>query len=288
MNTVIYINSKNQHLINVTIYEAIHPVSVLVICSATGVKQSFYKKFAQYMSEDNITVVTFDYAGIGGSLKTNIGNMKNSLYDWGKNDVGAVVDYCINAYPNLKLILLGHSIGGQLIGLTEKSLIAHKIIVVNAQSGYWGFWTGFQKTKMWFTWNVLFPSLISIFGYLPSKRISGMENLPKNVAKQWRNWCNSKNYLFDFLSADILFYDKITCDLISYSVEDDNYAPQKAVDWLTSKYDSANTNREHIMPKDYNQNSIGHFGLFRENCKDFFWIAVKNEIKKHSIKVYII
>ncbi len=41
MNKVIYINSKNQSLINVTTYEAKNPVSVLIICSATGVKQNF-------------------------------------------------------------------------------------------------------------------------------------------------------------------------------------------------------------------------------------------------------
>ncbi|WP_310556681.1 alpha/beta fold hydrolase [Flavobacterium sp.] len=198
-------------------------------------KTKFYSKFAQYMQEHNITVITFDYAGIGGSLKTNIKNIKNSVYDWANNDLDAILEHCKNTYPNQKLTLLGHSIGGQLIGLTEKSLTVNKIILVNAQSGYWGFWTGFQKVKMWLNWNVLFPSLINVFGYMPSKKISGMENLPKNVANQWKNWCNSKNYLFDFLSYDSLYYDKISCDLFSYSVDDDNYAPQKSVDWLTSK-----------------------------------------------------
>lgn len=276
MNATIYINSK----INVTIYEANKPNSILIICSATGVKQNFYKKFSQYLCEHNITVITFDYGGIGGSLKDNIRNVKSSLYDWGYCDLDAVINHCTNNYPNLKLILLGHSIGGQMIGLTEKSVIANKIILVNAQSGYWGFWTGFQKVKMWLNWNILFPLLINLFGYLPSKRISSMENLPKNVANQWKDWCNSKNYLFDFLSAEILYYDKITCDLISYSVEDDNYASKKSVDWLTAQYSNAKRRRQHILPKVYYQNYIGHFGLFRENCKDFFWETIKNEINK--------
>lgn len=225
-------------------------------------------------------MITFDYVGIGGSLKTHIRNIKTSIYDWANNDLEAVINHCKSAYPDLNLILMGHSMGGQLIGLTEKSLTANKIILVNAQSGYWGFWDGFQKLKMWLTWNLLVPSLTNLFGFLPSKRISGMENLPKNVASQWRNWCNSKNYLFDLMRNDVLYYDKITCDLISYSVDDDNYAPQKSVDWLTSKYNNTNSIRHHILPKEYFQNCIGHFGLFRENCRDFFWVEVKNEIKK--------
>ena len=53
--------------ISAQIYEA-EKNTVLIISSSTGVKQGFYKKFADFVSANGITVITFDYSGIGLSL----------------------------------------------------------------------------------------------------------------------------------------------------------------------------------------------------------------------------
>ncbi|MFH6968791.1 hypothetical protein [Flavobacterium sp. FlaQc-28] len=107
-----------------------------------------------------------------------------------------------------------------------------------------------------------------------------MENLPKNVAEEWKKWCNSKNYLFDHISPNSLFFDKINCELISYSVENDEYAPKKSVDWLTLKYSNSNYSRIHLTPNptDLVQKKLGHFELFRESFEDSFWQDLKKEI----------
>ncbi|OBX20936.1 hypothetical protein A9996_18705 [Gelidibacter algens] len=179
MNTTIDIHSHKEHLININIYEGKLHESVLVICSATGVKQTYYKKIAKYFQGYGITVITFDYEGIGNSLKKNIKHSETTLTDWGKNDLEAVLEYSEKKFPNYNLIILGHSIGGQLIGLAKKALLANKIILICSQSGYWGHWEGIGKLKMWLNWNFLFPFLINLFGYMPSKKISNMENLTK-------------------------------------------------------------------------------------------------------------
>lgn len=278
MNTSVTINSKKGYVINVTIYKQTIQKNVLVICSAIGVKQTFYKKIAKYFQENDITVITFDYSGIGNSLIGNIKNSQTTLTNWGNNDLEAVLEYCEQNYPNTNLTILGHSIGGQLVGLTKNALSANKIILICSQSGYWGHWDGIEKLKMWLNWNILFPALIKVFGYMPSKKFSRMENLPKNVAIEWKNWCCSKNYLFDFIDSENLFFEKFKCKLVSYSVENDQYAPKKAVDWLTGKFKKSNWNKIHIKPIDLKLKPIGHFGLFREKYKDSFWKELKNEI----------
>lgn len=272
------IDTKNKSLINITIYESSNTRNILIINSATGVKQDFYEKFSEFMEQNQITVVTYDYHGIGKSLYNDLKSLNNSLYDWGNNDFEAVLLYCTEKYPDSNLTVLGHSIGGQIIGLTEKAISINKIILVCAQSGYWGHWSGFNKMKMWLNWNVLFPTLINLCGYMPSKKFSGMENLPKNVAKEWRNWCISKNYLFDCLNSNKVYYSQINTNIISYSIDDDDYAPRKAVEWMTSKFCNTKIESKHIFPKDLNQKYIGHFGLFKNRFEKSFWEEIKNKI----------
>lgn len=273
------IKTTNLNRITAQIYEA-EKDAVLIISSATGVKQGFYKKFADFVSAKGITVITSDYSGIGLSLKQPIKQIKSNVSDWGKNDLEAVIKYTKENYPNAKITLLGHSIGGQIIGLAKSSSSVQKKILVAAQSGYWKLWEGFERVKMWANWYILFPTLINLFGYMPSKRISGMEDLPKNVAKQWSDWGRKPNYLFDEVSEQDLFFKNISIKTIAISIENDFYAPKKAVDFFTEKYENADIKKMHLKPTEYNTKDIGHFGIFRENFENTLWEILLNEIER--------
>ncbi|WP_108803218.1 serine aminopeptidase domain-containing protein [Aquimarina sp. Aq107] len=108
--------------LSASIFGATNPNdTVLIIASATGVKQEFYKKFAQFIAINGITVITFDYYGIGRSLKKPIKELKNNAADWGRIDLESVLKYTLKNFSASKKVLLGHSIGGQLIGLSETS-----------------------------------------------------------------------------------------------------------------------------------------------------------------------
>jgi predicted alpha/beta hydrolase len=275
----IEILTTNLNQITAQIYDA-EKNTVLIISPATGVKQGFYKKFADFISANGITVITFDYSGIGLSLKKPIKQIKCSASDWGKNDLEAVIKFTKENYPNAKITLLGHSIGGQIIGLAKSSSELQKIILVSAQSGYWKMWKGFDRVKMWANWHILFPILINLFGYMPSKRISGMENLPKNVAKQWSSWGRKPNYLFDEVSEQDLFYKNVSVKAIAISIENDFYAPKDAVDFFTKKYENAEIKKLHLRPTEYNTKAIGHFGVFREKFENTLWKLLMNEIEK--------
>jgi predicted alpha/beta hydrolase len=273
------IETTNGNQITAQIYEAEKNV-VLIISSATGIKQSFYKKFADFVSKEGITVITYDYSGIGLSLKQPIKNIKNDVTDWGKNDLEAIIKYTKKNYPNAKITLLGHSIGGQIIGFAKSSSEVQKVILVAAQSGYWKLWNGFDQVKMWANWHILFPILITIFGYLPSKKITGMEDLPKSVAKQWSRWGRKPNYLFDEVPEQGLFFKNISVKMIAISIENDFYAPKAAVDFLTEKYENAEIKKIHLRPTNYNTKDIGHFGIFREKFETTLWRLLLNEIDK--------
>jgi predicted alpha/beta hydrolase len=266
----IEIKTANGHPIAAQVYEA-ETDAVLIIASATGVKQGFYKKFAHFVASNGITAITFDYSGIGFSLKQPIHKATNNAADWGKNDLEGVIRYARENYPNAKITLLGHSIGGQLVGLAQSAPEVQKLILVSAQSGYWKLWNGFDRLRMWANWHIVFPTLLNLFGYMPSKKFSGMENLPKNVAKQWSGWGRNPNYLFDELPEQDLFFKNITAKVIAISIENDFYAPKAAVDWFAGKYQHADVERLHLTPGDFNAKDIGHFGIFREKFEHSLW-----------------
>ncbi|WP_350288038.1 alpha/beta hydrolase [uncultured Croceitalea sp.] len=270
---------SNSEILSATLFEGIKNDSVLIIASATGVKQEYYQKFAQFTARHGISVVTFDYNGIGRSLKKPIRKLKNNAADWGKNDLESIIQYVIKHYPKSKKVILGHSIGGQLIGLSKSSVELDKIVLVAAQSGYWKFWKGLGRIKMWLNWYILFPLLLNMFGYLKSKKISGMENLPKNVANQWRNWGKNYNYILGDTSIKNTYYNKIKADVTAFNIEDDNFAPMDAVQWMTTQYKIATKKSIYLKPNDFEVEKIGHFGVFNERFNNSIWTQILNEIK---------
>ena len=271
------INISEQQSVKCSLYSGIGSSKIVIIASAAGVLQSFYQKLAQFFLYNGISVITFDYSGVGESLHGSIKKENSSLTDWGNRDLEAVIKYTIETYHRHKIILLGHSIGGQLIGLAPSSYMTDKIILVASQSGYWKFWKGVSKIRMWANWHLLVPILTKGFGYLPSKKISRMESLPKNVAEEWAKWCRSSNYLFASFSYNKLYFDRIKCKLTSISIDDDFFAPKKSVEWLTAKFENASIKSLHFIPKYFKALEIGHFSLFTEKFKDSIWNILLEE-----------
>lgn len=275
--------TTNKYSVVANVFEAASSNSVLILASATGVKQTFYKRFAEYLVRNNITVITFDYFGIGQSLEHEIKKIKCNAENWGNNDLESVIRYTIAKYPEHNYFLMGHSIGGQLIGLAPTAVKANKIILVAAQSGYWKFWNGISKFKMWFMWHVLFPVMIFLYGYLPSRKFSGMENLPKGVAEQWSKWSKNHAYLFAYVPQQNLHYSKINCPITSYSIDNDFYAPAEAVHWLTNKYNSVLPKITHLKPFDFAVKKIGHFDIFSNKFEHSLWPLLLKEIKSERL-----
>ena len=59
---------------------------LLLINSATGVKQQIYFSFAKYLAEKGFTVITYDYRGIGESKPKQMRGFKASMRIWGTID----------------------------------------------------------------------------------------------------------------------------------------------------------------------------------------------------------
>lgn len=247
----------------------------IVISSATGVLQKFYSKFALHFTTLGFTVYTFDYYGIGKSSSQNLKQNTANLQVWAL-DQAAVLKLAKQKQPQHQLTLIAHSIGGQLLGLNPEIHLADSIIMIASQTGYWKYFKGFSKIRMFVFWYVLIPIATPLFGYFPAKKIGLFENLPKHVVYPWRKWGIHPEYMFREFT-DLQFCN-IQCPVLSLSFPRDTFAPKEAVDWLALKFTNTKVDRRHLIPEELDIEDVKHFGFFREKFKPSLWQLTENWI----------
>lgn len=248
------------------------PIKALLISSATAVHQNYYKKFAHYFAQHGFVCYTFDYSGFGASgntadyLKTHQGGVKS----WGAIDQKALVELIQQNHPTLKLVLVSHSIGGQLVGFNPQNTAFEKGVMVACQSGYWKAYRGIDQLRLWLFWYVFIPIFTPLFGYYPGKKIGLVDNLPKGLVTEWRKWGVKKEYFMHFYNTADYHFDKLVAPLRMFSFTHDNFASKKGVDWLAKQYKNAAIERIHF-DKNSDGKRPGHFGFFKEEFKNDFW-----------------
>jgi predicted alpha/beta hydrolase len=160
------------------------------INSGTGIPERFYRHFAKYLTKQGYVTVTFDYRGIGKSKPEKLKGFEATNFQWGELDMTAVLNWGIKNYPDLEKIVIGHSMGGQLIGTMKNADKIDRTILIASGTGFWkDMPRSILKIFMPFLWYLYIPFTTTICGYGGAKKIKQGENLPKGVALQWRNWC---------------------------------------------------------------------------------------------------
>ena len=250
----------------------------LIMSSATGAKQTYFRHFAKYLNENGFRVFTYDYSGVGQSAPKSLRGYKTSMTNWGKYDLTTMIDYVSENYDYEKLFLSGQSVGGQIYGMSPSIHKVHGLINIAAQSGYWKMWKMPIRIVVFLNWYFMI-GLTNLFGYFPGKRLKIVGDLPKDVALGWAKWGRSPEYHFDHIENPIEKYNAIKVPLLSYGFSDDNTAPKANVEWMNAKYTNCQLTYKHIKPSDIGLKSIGHFGFFRPKCK-VLWDDLLEEVLK--------
>lgn len=238
---------------------AVGPRRVTVCASATGVKRGFYARFAEHLRRRGHTVITFDYRGIGASVATK-GSASPRMVDWGDHDLASVVDWATRVLDVPQVNLVGHSVGGQLVGLLPRPEKVRAFAAVAAQSGDYRLWPMPLRLGMALVWYGIVPSVTHTMGYLPGALGIG-EDLPAGVALEWAEWCRTPGYMVGGPRGDRRRgFERLRCPILAFDIEGDPYAPAAAVDALLALYRQATIRRRHVARSEAD---LGHFGFFR-------------------------
>jgi predicted alpha/beta hydrolase len=246
----------------------------LLINGATGVPRGYYTAFAGFQAASGFTVLTYDYRGIADSKPTP-GAPAPRMLDWARQDMAAALQYLAQRFPALTPTLVGHSFGGQVLGLVPQSDSLAAIVTIASQHGHWRNWSASYQWKLALVWYGLVPLSLALGFRLP-KGLFGGERLPPGVLRDWSRWCRSKHYVCDERGRPLRPYnDRVRAPIRMISLDDDlQFGPRKGVDLLASYYPKARIERQHVVPAEWGLGRIGHFGFFRRDMPAERWTEV--------------
>lgn len=258
------------------------PTLPILICPATGIRQRFYQAFATWLFEQGYDVLCFDFRGIGESLHGKLKDSQASIQDWGMLDIPTAIDYLLQRTQKSQVLMIGHSAGGQLLGVVPNY---HRVAKLVAVAGSTGYVKGLSGQTKWFApvmFNVLFPFSSQLFGYGASRWIGMGENLPKAVARQWREFCSQAGYIENALGKSIFhdFHDKIQIPMTAIHAIDDEIATKTNVEDLLRLYPNAQKKRIELAPNEWQHQEIGHMAWFKRSHQNL-WPLVLKELQDH-------
>lgn len=250
--------------------------AVIVLPPAMGVKQNFYFPFARFLAQQGFAVLTFDYRGMGASRPAHhsrsLRGFKADLFDWAERDYNAALRFAKAWQGEAPLLVVGHSLGGQLPGLVPDNHLIDGIVTVACGSGYWRDNALPTKRVVWLMWHFAVPLFTRLCGYFPGKKLRMVGDLPKGVIYQWSRWCQSAHYVIDEAGKPIRSgYERIRAPMLALSFTDDEMMSRRSIDSLLGFYRNAGVEHRHIAPQEVNAKRIGHFGFFRPQFQPTLW-----------------
>ncbi|HEY6642006.1 alpha/beta fold hydrolase [Povalibacter sp.] len=250
------------------------PAAVVIVPSAMGVAQAYYQRFAEWLSAQGFAVITFDYRGIGLSAPPSLRGYDATIFDWAR-DCEAAIDFADQRHRDIPLHWIGHSLGGQLLGLIRNRDRIQRVMTVATGNGYWLENSWPTKRAVWWLWFVAVPLATRIAGYFPGKRLRKVGNLPLGVIRQWRRWCLNPEYVVGVEGREVREqYSSVRQPMMSVSFTDDEMMSERSIRSLHRLYSNASVEFQRIAPRDIGVSRIGHFGFFRPQFESTLWPLV--------------
>lgn len=251
----------------------------ILICPATGIVKGFYDPFASWLAEQGHPVLSFDFRGIGDSLHGSLKDSKARIQDWGQLDIPAAIETLINKTQSSHVTLIGHSAGGQLLGIVPNFDKVNQVISIAGSTGHVKGLKGRTKALAPVMFNIVFPLSGFFKGYGATKILGMGENLPRGVAKQWAQFCRQPGYVVNAVGKTIFddYHTQITIPITSILASDDEIATEANVQDLLRLYPNAKTQMIIVKPQDFQHQSIGHMHMFRKSHRNM-WPLIKQHI----------
>lgn len=274
---IICLDNNNSKLVGTVYFPVSEIKGAIMIGPATGIKRKFYANFAKYLAENNYGVITYDNNGIGDSVNGDLKSDKSSLQSWGEKDMPNVFNMLKKTFPNTKYHLIGHSAGGQLVGLIPNCNEFTSMFNFACSSGSIRNMKMKFKLKAKIFMDIFIPLNNFLFGYTNAQWVGMGEPLPKMVAQEWSKWCNGTGYVKTAFNKTIRthWYNEISFPSMWVNATDDDIANNKNVEDMISVFPRISSETLTLNPKDYNLKEIGHMKFFTKENKILWDISLK-------------
>jgi predicted alpha/beta hydrolase len=253
-----------------------------VMSPATAVAARFYRPFCDWLAARGYAVLSFDYRGIGESRAALQAGEDVRLRDWARLDMGAALRVAARRRDReaeargraVGLLWVGHSLGGNSVGLVPGMEQIDAVLGVAAQVASIRHWQGWAKLQAWVFFHLMLPGAVLLRGHAPGRMLGPRaEDLPAGAALEWARWGRQPSFLFsDESLANERAYDRFEGQVHLWSITDDHlFGPAAAVDALAREFTAAQVHRHVLAPADLGVKSIAHFGPFRRDLGARLW-----------------
>ncbi|MCB9034913.1 MAG: alpha/beta hydrolase [Chitinophagales bacterium] len=269
--------------LNGTLLVPKNPKAVIQFNCGTATPTKFYLPFLTFLAENGYLCCLWNYRG--SNPNDNLKNCDYTYSDYGQKDMPAIKKYLQNKFPTLPFIFMGHSAGGQQIGFIEDLSNVAGVINIAVSTGYYPNMPLPYRLKAYFFFYVFSPISVLKNGFVNAKPFGFMENLPKKVVFEWRDWLEKDNYFFDKKfygkTVPIGHYQNFDFPIHTYYAVDDTISNTKNTQsfWRNVKSKKAITFSE-LKPSDFGLKKIDHFGYFKKSMKDTLWVDIVKRLDK--------
>lgn len=266
--------------IGAVFYPALRPRAqrrVAVLHCGGGIPAARYRRFAQFLSEFGIPVLTYDYRGIGWSRPAELRGFEASTEDWMEYDSAAAIAWLRERFPDDEIMGISHSIGVLALGGAPNASEQDRLILIGPHTGYFGDYRALYRLPMALMWHGIMPVLTRMFGYFPGTRLRLGDDLPAGFALQWAGRL-SPGFRLAGTQAGRERMRKLlgNCAALErpallVTISDDAFATSAGAERVMAVLPRLASRQIVLTPAEANMNRLGHFGFFRQKGGPPLW-----------------
>lgn len=255
------------------------PKAVVQINAGTAAQRGVYRALAAYLCEHNYLCCLYDYRGFGASKNASLRGSDIRYLDLGLKDLPAVKSWLQQRYPALPLLMLGHSAGGQQIGFMPDLEGLVGVVTFGVSAAHLRAMPLHYRAQSLLFFYGITPISNAVFGYVAAKRLGLMEDLPKQLAQEWRAWCSVPDYFFDprfyGVTVPVGHFQQFEFPWHNVHATDDAIStPTNIRNFWKHVQSTEAITFETIAPEDVGLQRIDHFGYFKRALKAPLWSEV--------------
>ena len=233
---------------------------------ALGVSARNYQAFATALADAGIASALHEWRGAGSSDRR-----ASRHCDWGyrellDQDIPASLAAARQACPDLRWLVAGHSLGGQLAALFA-ALNPHAVegfVIVGSGSPYWKMFHGRVRVVLR-AMPFVVRAVAALVGHYPGKRLGFAGRESRTLMRDWAQTAHSgcyDNYGQDRDSERALI--NFSKPVLGIRLSEDHFCPKASFDWLLAKTPHAPTQRLLLAPKDFSSGLADHFSWLKD------------------------
>ena len=228
---------------------------VVLVVPAMGITASYYDPLARGLSRTGFPVVVCDLRGHGGSKPTISRASRFGQQEMVAVDLPASVAAARRTFPGRPVVLLGHSIGGQLgvAYLARPEADVDGLVLIASGTPHHRVYPWYRGLRVLLGTQAA-ALLGGLWGYFPGDRVGFAGRESAGVVKDWARFARTGRFRPDGADLDYeLAMSTVDLPVLVVSVEGDVMHTPDAMAALTAKLGSSRVTRLRYTAADAGQ-----------------------------------